>query len=94
MLKTEKFIRRPFIVDAVRITDVNMKDVAKWCGGRVQTKAGNKKYIKVEVRNPLSPRQSEGYVGDWVLYSGKGFKVYTDSAFTATFESGFQEALI
>ncbi len=44
------------------------------------------KYIKVNVQRPLNDRQTMAFVGDWILYAGTGFKVYTPMAFQKSFE--------
>lgn len=44
------------------------------------------KYIKVRVVRPANDRQSMAFVGDWILYAGTGYKVYTDRAFQKSFE--------
>lgn len=89
--KAQKFIRKPFPVDAARVTDRNMADMAKWCNGEIVALGEHDgrygPYIQVKVNNPLFDRQTQAYVGDWVLLSPSGgFKVYTDSAFRKSFE--------
>jgi hypothetical protein len=94
-IKTEKYARKPFDVEAIQVTDENMIEVAKWCLGDIRNtlvsnKAGDEKetqtYIKVRVRNPLNERQTKAFKGDWVLKSGNGFKVYTENAFKKSFD--------
>lgn len=89
---TTKFVRRPFEIDAVQVTLANMEEVAKWCGGDVRTRKAERteqgeftRYIKVRVYRPLDERQSMAYEGDWVLYAGTGYKVFTPNAFENTF---------
>lgn len=84
-MKTHKFARKPFYVDAVRVSEANIEEVSKWCGGEIQTDDEGT-YIKVRVHRPLTDRQTKAYVGDWVLYAGTGFKVYTPKAFDKSFE--------
>lgn len=89
-MNVEQYSRRPFDVDAVRVTEENMEEVAKWCSGDVRTaKRGKKdvKYIKVRVFKALDERQSQAFVGDWVLYAGTGYKVYMNPAFERSFEA-------
>lgn len=86
MLKTHKFARKTFYVDGVRVTPENMEEVAKWCGGEILTDPQDGQYIKVRVHRPLTDRQTKAFVGDWVLYAGTGFKVYTAKAFDKSFE--------
>lgn len=90
-VQTQEFRRKSFNVQAVQVQPDNMKDVAKWCGGQIMDdgeKEGHlsREYIKVRVAYPINERQTQAYLGDWVLKSGKSFKVYTNSAFEKSFE--------
>lgn len=89
MIKTVRYERIPFEVDAIRITDNNFHDVARWCGGNVITileDGVEKKCIKVRVRRRINIRQTRGFVGDWILRSNGGFMVYLDAAFSDCFQ--------
>lgn len=90
-MDTSKFTRKSFDVEAVQVTAENINDVAAWCDGTVEAphalSVDSEPYIKVRVLYPINPRQTQAFVGDWVLYSGKGYKVYTDSAFKKHFVS-------
>jgi hypothetical protein len=95
-LETQKFVRKPFYVDAVQVTDENMEDVAAWCNGTVVTKdlkTGEDitPYIQVRVLRPLNDKQTKAYPGNWVLYAETGYKIYTDKARKATFDAVMQE---
>jgi len=90
----KKFVRKPFSVEAVQVTEENMSEVALWCRGQIRTSVGKdgkgeQKYIKVNVKRALDDRQTMAYVGDWVVTAvnpnTRGFKVYTPKAFTQTF---------
>lgn len=102
-LKTHKFARKPFYVDAVRVSEENMEKAAEWCGGEIQvseavpdmevrgvvqpgTGTPEARYVKVKVHRPLTDRQSMAFIGDWILFAGTGFKVYTPKAFDKSFE--------
>lgn len=90
-ITTKQFIRKPLYVDAVRITGANFDEVATWCQGEVKEveateTAPAKKYIRVRVHNPANPRQTKAYVGDWILYTERGYKIYTNRAFRASFD--------
>lgn len=85
-MKTHKFARKPFYVDAVRVSEANIEDVTEWCGGEIKTNDDGDKFIKVKVHRPITERQTEAYIGDWVLWAGNGFKVYTPKAFDKSFE--------
>jgi hypothetical protein len=93
-LKTERYVRKAFAVDAVEVTEKNMRLVAEWCGGEIKRlprwdpRSGTK-FISVNVVKPISERQTQAFVGDWVLSSNtgpNGFKVYTPRAFETSFE--------
>lgn len=85
MVEVKKYARKPFYVDAVQVTSENLEAVAEWCQGEVREKDG-RKYVHVRVHHPLTERQTQAFVGDLVLYAGKGYKVYTTRAFEKSFE--------
>lgn len=86
MLETHQYVRKQFNIDAVQITEKNMADVAAWTDGSIQTDDNNKKFVKVDVKRPLNLRQTQAFIGDWVLCAGEGFKCYTNKAFRSSFE--------
>lgn len=81
-LDLQQFVHKPFQVQAIRVTEENLQTVETWCGGNIQThpKTGNK-FIKVAIYRPISMRQTMAFVGDWILQSPTGFRVYPDVAF-------------
>lgn len=89
---TTRYIRKPLYVEAIHITGHNIDEVSAWCDGTVQweespgNKGTGKKYIRVRVHNPMNPRQTKAFVGDWILYTEKGYKIYTNKAFLAAFD--------
>ena len=95
---TEKYVRKPLFVDAVQVTSENFEEIARWCFGEIanidETPIGDdenvvepdKQYIHVRVHNPKNPRQTKAFVGDWILYTERGYKVYTSKAFQANFD--------
>lgn len=91
MIQTQRYIRKPLYVDAIRVTAANFEEIATWCQGDIQTeeipgKGTTKKFIRVRVQNPKNPRQTKAFVGDWILYTETGYKVYTVKAFHAAFD--------
>lgn len=90
-IKTEKYVRKPLYVDAVQVTERNFKELAKWCMGDIQTD-GTQQYIRVRVHTPRNARQTQAFVGDWILYTDKGYKVYSNAAFTESFTVAEAEA--
>lgn len=92
MISTLRYIRKPLYVDAVRVTAANFEEIAAWCQGEMlrdepdeRNKKG-KRYIRVRVHNPVTPKQSKAYVGDWILYTEKGYKIYNNRAFLSAFD--------
>lgn len=85
MIETTTYIRKPFEVEAVEVTEANIEEVKDWCQGNLQVEENGRQFIKVRVVRALNERQTKAYPGDWVLYAGTGFKVYTPKAFEKTF---------
>lgn len=91
---TEKYVRKPLYVDAVQVTAENFVDVANWCQSIIVNNDGTPvgdvnpggQHIYVRVHNPKTPRQTKAFVGDWILYTERGYKIYTQKAFKASFE--------
>lgn len=88
-MKTQTFARKPFYVQALRVTQENFDAIAKWVKGEIrESKQG--KFVEVDVQRFLYERQRQAFVGDWILSSKTGetesFKVYTDTAFRKSFD--------
>jgi hypothetical protein len=98
-METQKFQKKPLIVEAIQVDEGNFLEVANWSQGTIRNVDGSEvfteltddpmpssgRYIHVRVLNPMHDRQTKAFVGDWVLYAGRGFKVYKDRAFKGTF---------
>lgn len=89
-LSLARAARKPFYVYAVQVAAENMSVVAEWCKGEICTtepKGGLKRYIKLELKEAKSERQTRAYIGDWVLKADNGtFKVYTNKAYQKSFD--------
>lgn len=87
-VKTTSYVRKPLFVDAVEVTEELFLDIAAWCQGEIVSSEASEepKHIKVRVHNPKTPRQTKAFVGDWILYTERGYKVYTAKAFQASFD--------
>lgn len=94
---TTKYVRKPLYVDAVQVTDENFGEIARWCFGEIgniddspvdptSDISPSTQYIHVRVHNPKNTRQTRAFVGDWILYTERGYKVYTTKAFQANFD--------
>lgn len=87
MFKVTRYARKPFLVDAALVTAGNIEEVAKWCRGEVIVDENTRrKYIKVDVVRPLNEKQTMAFIGDWVLFAGTSFKVYSSKAFAQVFD--------
>lgn len=89
-MKTQKFERKPFTLEAVQVTPDNIEEVAEWCNGEILENRDkgehmSRKYISAKTTNPRDKRQSQAYLGDWVTKSGRSFKFYTPTAFAKNF---------
>lgn len=88
-IQPQKYRSIPFVVEAIQVTVDNMQEVAEWSGGETMIeKQGGRlvSFVKVEVRNPMTERQTKAFVGDWVLKSETGVKTYSQRAFPKRFE--------
>lgn len=95
-MEIQKFQKKPLVVEAVQVTADNFLAVANWCQGTIENNDGTPievgvsggpttQHIRVRVLNPMNERQTRAFIGDWVLYAGRGFKVYKDRAFNGSF---------
>lgn len=100
---TEKYIRKPLIVDAVQVTADNFAEIAKWCSGEIlnndETEPGDGvvnpggQFIRIRVSMPKNVRQTRAYVGDWVLWAERGgYKIYTQRTFEEAFDKHTTES--
>lgn len=96
-MEPQLFMRRPFFVQVVQVTEKNMRDVARWANGQIRTtnQTPKLKYVYIHVRVPLTKKQTQAFVGDWVLRSQSddgvvSFKIYSDKAFHKAFVEASQ----
>lgn len=87
-MQTSTFVRRPTRVEAVQVSAANIYDIAKWTQGEVLKDDEGVLHLKIDIFNPLREYQKNAEVGDWICKSGRGFKVYNQRAFEASFEPG------
>ena len=82
-MNIQKFVRKPFFVDAIQVTKENLEEVATWCEGQVcKDESSGQPYIQVNVFNPTEvPDHSRAYVGRWILKAATGYKVYKTKGF-------------
>lgn len=85
-MQTITYVRKPLTVEAIQVTRANFYEVAAWVEGDVVTDGGGKKFIEVKVLHPARRGHSQAYVGDWLLKSEAGYKIYADTAFRKGFD--------
>lgn len=86
-LEIGRYTHVPLYVDAVQVTEENMSEAATWCEGNIATDSEGRKFIRVAVTRPNKDRQTMAYVGDWVIKTAIGLKVYTKGSFAHNFVS-------
>lgn len=95
-MKIEKFIRRPFDVNAVQVTPSNAVEVAEWCGGKVGTTtyklAGFDTQLNIVLvpgNGPNKGKFVEARLGYWVVEHLGKFRVYRNHQLHEMFEEKF-----
>lgn len=93
---TKRYVRKPLIVEAVQVTEENFEELAAWCQGTIRNNDRTpynggevdprNQHIHVRVHNPRSGRQAMAFVGDWLLYTELGYKIYNTKAFEGSFD--------
>lgn len=84
-IATITYVKKPLYVEAVRISRTNFEEIIAWCGGK-KCWTFKTPYIKVPVHNPRDKRQTMAFVGNWILQTERGFKVYTNRTFRESFD--------
>lgn len=77
-----EFVRKPFVVDAVEITEDNIKEIAEYIG-EFQTKKDGTPYIYVNRK--IVPNVFRVYVGFYMTKMGDNIRCYTPKIFHAQF---------
>jgi hypothetical protein len=87
MIQPKQYARKVTYVTAIQVTPANISEVAEWCKGVIEGSAeGNpaEYFIRVKVFRAANERQTQAFVGDWVLKTmpnKDSFKVWTNPAF-------------
>jgi len=95
VIVTATYRRKTFRVQAIQVTEENLKEVADWCNGQVKIETsgphgglGDPFILVLIGRVNGRPQHSAARVGDWVtrLSSGNNFRVYHNKSFKEAFE--------
>lgn len=94
------YLSSSFEIEAIRITEENMLEVAEWCEGDVVATEEKDAFlygprsIRVNVMKDSGHTFRMARVGYWITYSGVEFKIYKDQLFRRRFTrkaSSYQE---
>ena len=77
------FVRRPFEVEAVLITDENIAEIAEMIGALKTNDKDGSLYIALDRR--LVPNMTRAYVGWWMTQLGDNYRCYSAKAFKEQF---------
>lgn len=81
-MDTKTYVRKPFVVQAVEITEQNIEEVAKYIGD-IKDKEDGTKYILVDRR--LVPNVFKVYTGFWMTKMGDNVRCYSRKIFNEQF---------
>jgi hypothetical protein len=76
------FVRKPFVVEAVEVTDENIAEIAEYVG-TLRTKDDGTPYIQVDRR--LIPNVFRVFPGFWMTRMGDNIRCYSKKIFTDQF---------
>ena len=100
-MKIEKYNRKTFEVEAVRIVLDDIEEIAVWCGGTIEKRPH--KMMGSEAMLPVINLKGTGvenanyyigYLNYWVVKMGKTPRIYTPEQFSRTFTQVPKETAI
>ena len=80
-MQFNKYIRKPFAVEAIEITEENMAELAKLVG-ELRTKNG---ITSITLDRRIVPNVSRAYVGWFMTRLGDNYRCYSPKVFTDQF---------
>jgi hypothetical protein len=89
----EQFVKKSYLVDAVRVTVENIDELASQYDGVVKDATidgmhapGSKKYIELVVKRWGLNKKTMAFVGDWIaILGGENIRVYQHRMFKSSF---------
>ena len=81
-MEFQDFVRRPFKVEAVRITEENFDQIASMIGEAKVDKKGDK-YIVIDKR--IIPNMPKAHIGWWVTRFNDNLRCYANKVFNEQF---------
>lgn len=89
VVKATQFVRMPFVAQGFKVEEDNMEAIATWCQGNVVRENTPRPFVRVPVDRPTNQKQTQAFVGTWVLVSvfenTKTYKVYRPEWLERTF---------
>lgn len=88
-IETQRYVKKPLYVEAVRVTEQNFDELVDWAKTTTQAEVihdGPKRHIKIFVHSPKNAKQTKAFIGDWLLKTDLGIKIYTNRAFRSSFD--------
>lgn len=90
MKEFANFVRKQFSVSAAQVSPLNIEKLAKACDGVIVEgeKEGqlSRQVLRFKSTYGGQEKTLEAHVGDWLVRSGRNFRVYGDVAFHRTFD--------
>jgi hypothetical protein len=86
------FERKAYSVKAVRVTEENMQEVAKWCGGAISDMSAlildvpESKCIDLVVDDNGHFHRRLIMIGDWIVHYGASVNAFKNHEFEITFK--------
>lgn len=80
-MEFSKFVRRPFAVEAVEITKLNIEEIARLVG-ELRVKEG---VIYISLDRRIIPNVGQAYVGWWMTRMGDNYRCYSPKTFNHQF---------
>lgn len=98
-MEYSEFVRVPFVVQAVQVTEENFNDIFELIGKEIKETPAGKKYILIDRR--IIPNGHKAQIGGWVTFMDDKLRYYSKTAFadqfiereTAGFETFFESQI-
>lgn len=81
-MQFKTFVRKPFTVEAVEVTEDNIDDIAKMCG-TIETNEDGQKFIKTN--KEIVKTVTRVYIGFWMTKNGSSIRFYSRRIFNQQF---------
>lgn len=78
-----EFVRVPFVVQAVQVTEENFNDIFDLIGKEIKETPSGKKYILIDRR--IIPNGHKAQLGGWVTFMEDKLRYYSKTAFSEQF---------